>query len=294
MPFVFLSAHGDERTMSEAGDLGIDDFVPKPIDPPILLRIARRLITRSRKVREALIAKSAKDLTEGLQPNLPARFEGFDIGFASEPASLGGGDLIQSGQIGDRLIVLLADVMGHGLAARFYAHGVAAYFRAIILGAEPGTEIDDLMTQLSDSLFADPTFERTIVSIQLVALDREGGVEICSAGHPFPVVIAGGTARWAEISGPLPALEQNLPFPTMRLEPEPGSRLLLYTDGLSEVESVRRNPAAAGDRLFDMLRRHADDPVVDMPSRVLEDHLASTRTLADDTSLIAIGRRRPG
>ncbi|WP_281684130.1 SpoIIE family protein phosphatase [Thalassobaculum salexigens] len=294
VPFVFLSAHGDERTMSEAGDLGIDDFVPKPIDPPILLRIARRLITRSRKVREALIAKSAKDLTEGLQPNLPARFEGFDIGFASEPASLGGGDLIQSGQIGDRLIVLLADVMGHGLAARFYAHGVAAYFRAIILGAEPGTEIDDLMTQLSDSLFADPTFERTIVSIQLVALDREGGVEICSAGHPFPVVIAGGTARWAEISGPLPALEQNLPFPTMRLEPEPGSRLLLYTDGLSEVESVRRNPAAAGDRLFDMLRRHADDPVVDMPSRVLEDHLASTRTLADDTSLIAIGRRRPG
>ena len=147
------------------------------------------------------------------------------------------------------------------------------------------------MTQLSDSLFADPTFERTIVSIQMVALAPDGSVEICSAGHPFPVMVNGGAARWAEISGPLPALEQNLPFPTMRLEPEPGSRLLLYTDGLSEVEAVRRNPSAAGERLFDMLLRHGDDPVVDMPSRVLQDHVASTRALGDDTSLIAIGRR---
>lgn len=294
VPFVFLSAHGDESTMTEAGDLGIDDFVPKPIDPPTLLRIARRLITRSRKVREALIAKSAKDLTEGLRPNLPATFEGFDIGFASQPATLGGGDLIQSGQVGDRLIILLADVMGHGLAARFFAHGVAAYFRSIILGAEPETEIDDLMTQLSNSLFADPTFERTIVSIQLVALDAAGGVEICSAGHPFPVMINAGTARWVEISGPLPALEQNLPFPTMLLAPEPGSRLLLYTDGLSEVESVRRNPSAAGARLFEMVLRRAAGPAADMPSRVLKDHVASTRVLADDTSLIAIVRREVG
>ena len=292
VPFVFLSAHGDEGTMAEAGDLGIDDFVPKPIDPPTLTRIARRLITRSRKVREALIAKSAKDLTEGLQPNLPTAFRDFDIGFASQPATLGGGDLIQSGPLGDRLVVLLADVMGHGLAARFYAHGVAAYFRSVIHAAEPDTELDNLMTQLSDSLFSDPTFERTIVSIQMVALDPNGGVEICSAGHPFPVVTADGTARWAEISGPLPALEMNLPFPSMRLTLEPGSRLLLYTDGLSEVESVRRNPSAAGARLFDMVLRHGDEPVVDMPSKVLQDHVASTRTLADDTSLVAIGRRR--
>lgn len=293
VPFVFLSAHGDENTMAEAGDLGIDDFVPKPIDPPVLLRIARRLITRSRKVREALIVKSAKDLSEGLQLDLPKSFEGFDIGFATEPASLGGGDLIQSGEVGDRLIVLLADVMGHGLAARFFAHGVAAYFRALILSAEPDIEIDDLMTQLSDSLFADPTFERTIVSIQMVALDPDGSVEICAAGHPFPVVVTNGAARWAEISGPLPALEQNLQFPTMRLELGPECRLLLYTDGLSEVEAVRRNPSAAGHRLFDLVQRHADDPIGDMPPLILRDHIASTHTLSDDTSLIAIGRRRP-
>ena len=291
VPFVFLSAHGDDRTMAEASELGIDDFVPKPIDPHELLRIARRLITRSRKVREALIAKSAKDLTEGLRPNLPKRFEGFDLGFAAESASLGGGDLIQSGMVGERLIVLLADVMGHGLAARFFAHGVAAYFRSVVLGADDASGIDELMTQLSNSLFADPTFERTIVSIQLVALDADGGVEICSAGHPFPIVVSGSTARWAEISGPLPALEQNLPFPTMRLTLNKGSRLLLYTDGLSEVDAVRRDPSAAGERLYEMILRHADVPVFDMPAEVLRDHIASTRILSDDTSLIAIGRR---
>ncbi|MDF1791053.1 MAG: SpoIIE family protein phosphatase [Thalassobaculaceae bacterium] len=291
VPFVFLSALGDDATMSEAGDLGIDDFVPKPIDPVMLLRIARRLITRSRKVREALIARSAKDLSDGLQVNLPKAFKGFDLGYATKPASLGGGDLIQSGQVGERLIILLADVMGHGLAARFFAHGVAAYFRSVLLGADPAAGIDELMTQLSNNLFSDPTFERTVVSIQLIALDPEGGIEICSAGHPFPVLITGGAMRWVEISGPLPALEQDLPFPTVRLVPEPGSRILLYTDGLSEVASVRRDPAAAGERLFDLLLRNTDVPVADMPFEVLRAHLASTRTLDDDTSLIAIGRR---
>ena len=291
IPFVFLSAHGDERTMAEASELGIDDFVPKPIEPITLLRIVRRLITRSRKVREALIAKSAKDLTEGLRPNLPKTFGAFDIGFASQPASLGGGDIIQSGQVGNRLVILLADVMGHGLAARFFAHGVAAYFRSVILGAEPAAGLDELMTQLSNTLYADPTFERTIVSIQLISLEPDGGVEICSAGHPFPVVVGGGVARWAEISGPLPALEQDLPFPLSRLALDPGGRLLLYTDGLSEVDAVRRDPVAAGHRLFSLLLKHAETPVPQMPTAVLKDHIASTGPLKDDTSLISIGRR---
>lgn len=293
VPFVFLSAHGDEETMAEAGDLGIDDFVPKPIEPGMLRRIARRLITRSRKVREALIAKSAKDMTDGLRVDLPASFADFDMGVATEAASLGGGDLVQSGRLGDRLVILLADVMGHGLAARFFAHGVAAYFRSIVLGAEDDTEIDEVMTQISNSLHSDPTFERTIVSLQLVALEPGGGVEICSAGHPFPVLISEDTARWVEISGPLPALEQNLPFPTMRLSLDPGSRIMLYTDGLSEVEAVRRNPNAAGERLFDLLRRHRAIPVDTMPDAVIRDHVAASGSVEDDTSLVAIGRRLP-
>jgi len=291
VPFVFLSAHGDEETINAAGDIGIDDFVPKPIDPVVLTRIAKRLITRSRKVREALIAKSAKDLTDGLRVNLPKSFADFGIGYATKAATLGGGDLIQSGPVGDRLVVVLADVMGHGLAARFFAHGVAAYFRSLVLSAEPDAALDALMTQLSNSLHSDPTFERTVVSIQLVALEPEGRVEICSAGHPFPVLLSGEESRWIEISGPLPALEQDLPFPTIRLTLGEHDRILLYTDGLSEVDSVRRDPVAAGRRLFDMLRRHADAPAEDMPFEVLRDHAGAARTLGDDTSLVAIARR---
>lgn len=289
VPFVFLSAQGDDETIATAGDLGIDDFIPKPVDPTKLLRIARRLITRSRKVREALIAKSAKDLTEGLRINLPATFADLDIGFATESASLGGGDLIQSGKVGDRLIVILADVMGHGLAARFFAHGVAAYFRSIVLGAAADTELDVIMTQLSNALYADPTYERTVVSIQLLALEAYGKVEICSAGHPFPVLLSGGVPKWIEISGPLPALAEDLPFPTARVDLRKGDRIMLYTDGLSEVETVRRDPAAAGERLFELLTRNADEAITDMPFAVLSDHIASVSAVDDDTSLLCIG-----
>jgi serine/threonine-protein kinase RsbW len=291
VPFVFLSAHGDEKTLDIANDLGIDDFVSKPPKPAHLLGVARRLITRSRRVREALIAKSAQDLSAELRTDMPAKFGPFELGMASESASLGGGDLVQVGKVGDRLVLLLADVMGHGLAARFYAHGVAAYFRAIISASDDDQTIDEMMTQLSNAVLSDPGYERTILSAQIFDLHPNGTVCICSAGHPFPVMITNGEPRWLEISGPLLALAPDLPFPMQSLTLEPGTRLALYTDGLSEVTEMRRDPAAAGRRLFGLLKAQNETPTSKMPDAVLKAHKAETGPLMDDTSLLVVQRK---
>jgi CheY-like chemotaxis protein/anti-sigma regulatory factor (Ser/Thr protein kinase) len=291
VPFVFLSAHNDDQTIDQANDLGIDDYVEKPPRPAHLLGLARRLITRSRRVREALIAKLAKDLTAGLKTEVPKSFGPFELGVASESASLGGGDLVQVGHVNDRLVVLLADVMGHGLAARFYAHGVAAYFRAIVSAAEPDQTVDEMMTQLSNAVLADPGYERTILSAQIFDLHPNGTVCICSAGHPFPVMTVNGEARWLEISGPLLALVPDLPFPTQSITLEPGSRIALYTDGLSEIPDLRRDPVAAGRRLFSLLEAQGSVSVAKMPKAVLDAHKSEVGPLMDDTSLLVVERK---
>lgn len=290
VPFVFLSAHDDDATVSRAGDLGIDDFIPKPPHPATLLRVSRRLITRSRRVREALIAKSAKDLSSGLQSAVPQMFGPFRIGHATESATVGGGDLIQAGTLGSRLILLIADVMGHGVAARFYAHGIAAYFRSLILGADRGDGPDRLMTGLSNALLADPTYRQTIASAQIVDLRPDGSVGVCSAGHPFPVMDAGGTLRWIEISGPLLALAPDLQFSVLDVDIADGDRLVLYTDGLSETDAVRRDPAAAGRRLFDLLASNGDLRTGRFAKSVMARHRADAGGLSDDTSLLVVER----
>jgi len=293
VPFAFLSAHSDEQTLEAANQLGIDDFVVKPPNPRALLRMARRLITRSRRLREAMIAKTAKEFSAAVMINVPSRIGRFRIGFGSESPAIGGGDLIQTAPIGSTTVLFLADVMGHGLAARFYAHGVAAYFRSILAaavdqedGEVPG--IDQLMTQVSNAILADPTFEQTVVSAQIVALHEDGRIDVCSAGHPFPVLTSGQGSRFVETSGPLLALAPDLPFPSVGLRLGPGERLALYTDGLSEIAALRRDPARSAARLFGLLESAADAPADKAALAVLEAHKRETGTLGDDTTLLLI------
>ena len=106
-----------------------------------------------------------------------------------------------------------------------------------------------------------------------------------NAGHPPPLVIAGGEARFLEREASVPL--GVLPFPTYDevLEPlEPGSTLLLYTDGLIERPG-----------------EHIDDGLAQLAARVSEapedphgllDHLLATLVpaagAADDVALLTL------
>jgi serine/threonine-protein kinase RsbW len=148
-----------------------------------------------------------------------------------------------------------------------------------------------MMTQLSNAVLADPSYERTIVSAQIFDLHPNGTVCICSAGHPFPVMITDGVPRWLEISGPLLALAPDLPFPMQSMMLEPGTRLALYTDGLAEVSEMRRDHIAGAHRLFELLAAQTDTPTSKMPQAVLAAHKADSGPLMDDTSWLVVQRR---
>lgn len=290
IPFVFLTGHSDDSTADKAGDLSIDDFLEKPVTQPVLLRTARRLIRRARNLRERLVLDSANEATESLGVNVPKRIGEIMVAAASVSASAGGGDLVQTVPVGGRDVVLIADVMGHGLAARFFAHGVAAYFRSVALAANAPTSVDGLMTALSDALYNDPTYERTVVSAQMLAVDSAGVVEIASAGHPFPVHLSAQGPAWVEIGGPLLGLADDLPFPSRQVTLAPGDRLLAYTDGLTEIGAERQDQSAAARRLFAYARILGDQDPDDGLKAMLEQHRQDADGAAqDDVTALVLG-----
>ncbi|NES14133.1 serine/threonine-protein phosphatase [Micromonospora sp. PPF5-17] len=85
---------------------------------------------------------------------------------------------------------------------------------------------------------------------------RSGRLRYVNAGHPAPVVLRRGRAVHALTGGRRPPLGLNLPgdgIDEVRLEP--GDRLLLHTDGVTEARD------AAGEmfglsRLADLAERH--------------------------------------
>jgi sigma-B regulation protein RsbU (phosphoserine phosphatase) len=290
VPFVFLAGDEDGGRIAEIDDLGYDDVVSKPPQPAALRGTVRRLIARYRRLREAFVAKATRSASYSIASNIPDEHGPFRISAHVASASAGGGDLIHASELGDRLLLLVADVMGHGMAARFYAHGVTAYFRSIIASAEPDTPLETVMTSLSDALFDDPTFERTTVSAQLIELLPDGSVGICSAAHPFPLLMTQDLVRWIEVSGPLPALGPSLPFPSKTLAPAPGTRFGFYTDGLYEIGALRRDPVAAGARLFDLFGRERETPLEGAAERIIARHTREVGSLPDDASVMIVER----
>jgi|GEM_PF-868087 len=292
IPFVFLTARGDDDTADLAGDLSIDDFISKPVNGPVLVRTARRLVRRSRSLRERLALEGAKEATESLPVQVPAKVGVVLLGAGSVSASAGGGDIVQALKVAGRTVVLLADVMGHGLAARFFAHGVAAYFRSIAHNASGAVAVDQLMSALSDALFNDPTYAQTVVSAQILAIDGDGSVDIASAGHPFPVRLSQGEPSWVEIGGPLLGLAEELTFPSRQIVLSPGDRLIAYTDGLTEVGSARRDPAEAARRLFEQVRGLGTCTPAEAVKELLGRHGPDSANGApsDDVSVLVIGR----
>jgi serine phosphatase RsbU (regulator of sigma subunit) len=219
-----------------------------------------------------------------LPPRLPSP-RGVDIAASYLPAGHGvevGGDWYDLIETGDgKLTVMVGDVAGRGLAAATIMGRLRTALRAYVLeGYGPAAAVERL-----DALMADFD-ERTMATLVHLSLDPVAGTfEYVRAGHPPPLVrdpahevhqLGGrGSPPLGVVSDPV--------FSANPVEVEPGSVLLLYTDGLIER---RREGIAPG---LDRLRRAlADAPEsAEGCAHAVIDELAAP-TPPDDVALVAL------
>jgi phosphoserine phosphatase RsbU/P len=83
------------------------------------------------------------------------------------------------------------------------------------------------------------------VTLLVCVIDAERNVvELATAGHPAPLAGSGGEFATLAVEPQLVlAIETDVPYRTQRFNLTPGTSLLLYTDGVTDVQ------APAGERL---------------------------------------------
>ncbi len=207
-----------------------------------------RLFQRERleRVRMQQEADDARAMQQALFLKATPLVPGFNFETAWHPAGSVAGDwfdIIDLG--GERYGIVLADVSGKGMSAALLMSATRAILRSLVkLHPSPG----QTLTHLNQTLLEDFPMGKFVTMIYAVLDANTREVTIASAGHLRPLLIDGcGSFLDVEPGLPLGLAPSSYPEHTLRLEP--GTHLLLYTDGITETTN-RHDEEYGAERLL--------------------------------------------
>lgn len=189
-------------------------------------QVANRIIARELEIagsiQQSLLLKEL--------PQLP----GFELAALCRSAHQVGGDFYDVLKISDdSALLVIADVMGKGVLAAMFAAILRTVLRA---SPELMREPAALLTRVNQLLFDELSGVDMFITAQLVFVDTTARkLTIASAGH-CPVLVANGAGvnSFSPEGMPLGILSDTV-FASEMVQLSPNSRVLLYTDGLTEA-----------------------------------------------------------
>jgi phosphoserine phosphatase RsbU/P len=182
----------------------------------------------------------------------------------------------------------MLDVSGHGVPSSLVAVSVSQ-------ALQPSQPFERVVSpsEVCSLLDRDYPFERfsNFFTIAYLIVDyREGTCVYTNAGHPPSVLLRrDGSVELLSEGGPVIGLGGVVPFEEGAKKLQPGDRILLYTDGITEHRDPQGRLYGA-KRLHAKLRELQDVPLDTMMTELVNSVMAfgDQAELRDDVSLLGI------
>jgi len=244
----------------------------------------------SRQERSALEQdlQLAKRVQTGLLPKGRLDSDGWQICYHYEPAGMVSGDycdVIDSGQNG--LYFMVGDVSGKGVAASMLMAHLHAMFRTLI---PVGLSLP-CMLQHASRVFRESTLPNQYATLVAGRAWPDGRVEVCNAGHPFPLVVREGGVAALEASDLPIGLFGSEEFGVTELAMAPGDGLVIYSDGVSEATDLSGGEYGVG-RLTELVggKKGMNASMLVAACREDLEGFRRNATKMDDVTLFVLGR----
>jgi len=195
----------------------------------------------------------ARELQQNLLPSSLTTTEEVEFASSFEPSAAIGGDYFDLLTLPDeRLVVVVADVSGHGLSAGLR---MAMLKAALVMLVEQGLPATEVFSRLNRMVRREetPGMGRPMVTATMSTFDpKTGTLELTNAGHPPTYRIREGRSDEIELpSPPLGLLGEDYAEATIQLEP--GDLVVWLSDGLIEATDEHDEPFG-----FERLRESLD------------------------------------
>jgi anti-anti-sigma factor len=208
-----------------------------------------------------------------------------------------GGDWFDAMALGDRLVLVVGDVVGHGVEAAAVMSQLRTAVRMQVAAGHTIVEALEAVDRFHEQVPGSKSATLCVGSLDFAT----GEFQYCTAGHPPPLLVtADARSRYVEPSGAGP-LGSGAGFPVRTVVLNIGDAILLYTDGL--IERPGRPLQASTAEFADLAASIASGGggfVIDAPARPIDRLCSETLELLlrstgynDDVTLLAAQRRTP-
>lgn len=212
------------------------------------------------------------------------------------PTTAVGGDFFHVLPISDTEAgVFICDVMGHGVRAAL----VTAIQRALVEEMLPAAkDPGHFLTEINRALLSILRRARTPMfasAFSLIVDVGNGNIRYANAGHPWPLLMSRDKATLESLGtrvdrpGPALGVFKDAFYETQTRTIAPHDLLILFTDGLFEVEGDHDN-FFSQEMLMDLLRKGIATPTEKLIDETISEirEFAIGRTFTDDVCLIGV------
>ncbi len=246
LPVVVMTGWGSVDLAVETMRHGVCDFVQKPWDNAQLLNTLKTEIEKGRARRrteamEARALEEARRIQRKLLPESLPQIHGCQVAASWQPAAGVGGDCFDAIAFGSsRLSLSIADVVGKGIPAALLMSNLQAAVRAF---ATETTTAGELCQQVNRILCGNIA-EGRFISFFYCTVDTEcGTLTYANAGHYPPILVhADGSTERLSTGGPVLGPFADASYDERQIQIVRGDRLILFTDGMTEVRPAGIHP----------------------------------------------------
>lgn len=230
-------------------------------------------------------------IQRGLLPSEEPAIPGYELYAGYQSCFEVGGDYYDFIRKDDgKLALVIADISGKGVGAALLMAVLQASLRALVNAvAEPA----ELIRQLNKVLVASSPHNKfaTIFYCELNPVTHE--LEYVSGGHNPTLLSIGDEIQELGSSGPVVGIVPSATFRCHKVELPPGATLVLYTDGVTELNDEAGEEFGT-ERLAEIVREGHDEDPRWLVERVHERMVAFARSHRfDDDSTLVVLRRLP-